>query len=119
MDSQPHALMTSYNLINGIHTSERRDLIEDILRSEFGFRGIVMTDWIIAVMTGRKSKYAAPDPAKIAAAGNDLTMPGSKDDLKAMCKGLKDGLVTRKQLMINATRLIHMARKLNGKKQGT
>ena len=43
-ESQPHALMTSYNLINGIHTSERRDLIEDILRAEFGYQGIVMTD---------------------------------------------------------------------------
>ncbi|MGX8692635.1 MAG: glycoside hydrolase family 3 protein, partial [Clostridia bacterium] len=112
-ESQPQALMTSYNLLNGTHTSERRDLIEDILRAEFGYRGIVMTDWIIGMMTGKGSKYAAPNAAKIAAAGNDLTMPGSKGDLKAMLKGLyKEGLVTRRQLEINATRVVRMAKKL-------
>ena len=111
-ESQPKALMTSYNLINGVHTSERRDLLEDVLRAEFGYQGIVMTDWIIAVMNGRGNKYAAPNAARIAAAGNDLTMPGGQGDLKAMQKGLKDGLVTRRQLQINATRMIRMAKQL-------
>ena len=111
-EGQPHALMTSYNLLNGTHSSERRDLIEDVLRCEFGFEGIVMTDWIIAVMSGKGNKYPAPNAAKIAAAGNDLTMPGGKGDLKAMLKGLKDGLVTRRQLEINATRVYRMAKKL-------
>ena len=111
-ESQPHALMTSYNLINGTHTSERRDLIEDILRCEFGFRGMVMSDWIIAMMNGKDSKYPAPNAAKIAAAGNDLTMPGGKGDFKAMLKGLRDGLVTRRRLEINATRVYRMAKRL-------
>ena len=112
-ESQPHALMTSYNLINGVHSSERRGLLEDILRAEFGYRGIVMTDWLIAGMNGRGSKYAAPNAAKIAAAGNDLTMPGSSGDFKAMLKGLlKEGLVTRRQLEINASRVYRMAKKL-------
>ena len=44
--AQPKALMTSYNLLNGVHTSERKDLLGDVLRSEFGFKGIVMTDWV-------------------------------------------------------------------------
>ena len=79
-ESQPHALMTSYNLLNGVHTSERRDLLEDILRAEFGFEGIVMTDWIVAVMSGKGNKYPAPNAAKIAAAGNDLIMPGGMGD---------------------------------------
>ena len=114
-ESQPKALMTSYNLINGVHTSERRDLIEDVLRAEFGYQGIVMTDWIVAVMNGRGNKYAAPNAAKIAAAGNDLTMPGGQGDLKAMRKGLKDGLVTRRQLQINATRVLRMAKQLTNK----
>ncbi len=111
-ESQPHALMTSYNLLNGVHTSERRGLIEDVLRAEFGYRGIVMTDWIIGAMNMGKKKYAAPDAAKIAAAGNDLTMPGGRGDLKAMLRGLKNGTVTRRQLMINATRVIRMAKEL-------
>ena len=111
-ESQPHALMTSYNLLNGTHTSERRDLIEDILRCDFGFEGIVMTDWIIGAMSGKGNKYAWPNAAKIAAAGNDLTMPGGKGDFKAMLKGLKEGLVTRRQLAINATRVYRMAKML-------
>ena len=108
-ESQPHALMTSYNLVNGVHTSERHDLIEDMLRAEFGFRGIVMTDWIIGALNAGKKKYPAPNAARIAAAGGDLVMPGSRGDLKAMLKGLKDGTVTRRQLMINAARVIRMA----------
>ncbi|MBR0041124.1 MAG: glycoside hydrolase family 3 C-terminal domain-containing protein [Oscillospiraceae bacterium] len=113
-ESRPHTLMTSYNLLNGTHTCERRDLIEDVLRCEFGFRGVVMTDWIIAANYGKNNKYAAPNAAKTAAAGNDLTMPGGKGDFKAMLKGLKDGLVTRRQLEVNATRVCRMAKKLAG-----
>ena len=113
MESQPHALMTSYNLLNGIHTSERRDLLEDILRAEFGYKGIVMTDWIIGMMSGKGNKYPAPNAAKIAAAGNDLVMPGGMGDFKAMMKGLKAGLVTRRQLQLNAARVIRLAEKLN------
>ncbi len=113
-ESQPCAVMTSYNLLNGVHTSERNDLIGDILRDEFGFQGIVMTDWIISAMNSGKNKYPAPNAARIAAAGGDLVMPGSSGDLKAMLKGLKDGLVTRRQLEVNATRVIRMARQLAG-----
>ncbi len=112
-ESQPCALMTSYNLLNGVHTSERRDLIEDILRAEFGFKGIVMTDWIIGAMNMGKKKYPAPDAARIAAAGGDLVMPGGKGDLKAMQKGLKEGRLTRRQLMINASRVYRMAKQLS------
>ena len=104
--------MTSYNLLNGIHASERRDLIGDTLRAEFGFQGIVMTDWIVAAMNFGKKKYPAPNAARIAAAGGDLVMPGGPGDLKAMLKGLKDGIVSRRQLMINATRVYRLAKKL-------
>ena len=116
-ESQPHALMTSYNLLNGVHTSEHRGLVEDILRTEFGFRGVVMTDWIIGVLGAAKKKYPAPNPAKIAAAGGDLFMPGGPGDLKALKKGLAEGLVTRRQLEINATRVYRKAVELTGSEE--
>ena len=112
-EGRPHTLMTSYNLLNGTHTSERRDLIEDVLRCEFGFDGVVMSDWIIGVMSGKSSRYPAPNAARIAAAGNDLTMPGSRGDFKAMRRGLRDGLVTRRQLAVNATRVYRLAKMLS------
>ena len=117
-ESQPRAVMTSYNLLNGVHTSERGDLIGDVLRDEFGFRGIVMTDWIVSILSNGKNKYPAPDAARIAAAGGDLVMPGGPGDLKAMKAGLENGLVSRRQLEVNATRVIRMARDLAGEEQG-
>ena len=111
-ESQPHALMTSYNLLNGVHTSELRDLNQDILRGEWGFEGIVMTDWIISMMVGKGAKHAAPDAAKIAASGNDITMPGGMGDFKQMMAGLASGTLLRRQLEINATRILRMAKRL-------
>ena len=63
-------------------------------------------------MYGGNKKYPAPNAARNAAAGNDLTMPGGKGDFKAMMKGLRSGLVTRRQLAVNATRICRMAKKL-------
>ena len=111
-ESAPLAVMTSYNLLNGTHTSEQRDLIHRILRCEFGFGGIVMTDWILPMGQGSSKKYPAPNAGKIAAAGGDLVMPGGKNDQKAILKALKKKKLTRQQLRINATRVIRMARKL-------
>ena len=113
-ESQPRAIMTSYNLLNGTHTSERRDLIEDILRKEWGFRGIVMTDWVILGGTFDKtSVHPAPVPWKVAAAGGDLFMPGSKKDQQNILNALQNGQVSRKQLEINASRVLRLARELN------
>ena len=108
-ESSPKALMTSYNLVNGTHTSESRELTE-ILRCEFGFDGIIMTDWLVGgdFLTG-DSKYAQPDPAKVAAAGCSLYMPGSKKDHDALLAGLRSGVVTREQLVDNASRFLRVA----------
>ncbi len=114
-ESQPKALMTSYNLLNGIHTSERRDLTEDILRSEYGYKGIVMTDWVVNGGTMNKaSVHPRPYASKVAAAGGDLFMPGSKEEYQEALKALKDGKLSRKQLQINATRVYRMAKELAG-----
>ncbi len=112
-ESAPKAVMTSYNLLNGIHTSESRELCTDILRREFGFCGICMTDWVVAGMRPvNGSIYTVPDPAAIAAAGGELFMPGSKGDYKRLTAGLKAGRVTQTQLQINASRVARVAREL-------
>ena len=112
-ESQPHALMTSYNLLNGIHTSERRDLITDILRAEWGYEGIVMTDWVIAGITQVKNpKHRNALSDQVAAAGGDLFMPGGKGDLKNIMDALQSGTLSRRQLEENATRVYRMAKKL-------
>lgn len=108
-ESNPGTVMSSYNLINGVHTSTRSDLLNDILRSEFGFKGFVMTDWIImGGQVPKDAKYKGLHPADIAAAGNDVFMPGSKRDFKMLVEGFKAGRVTRKQLEINATRVMSL-----------
>ena len=112
-ESQPAAVMTSYNLLNGVHTSQRRDIIEDVLRSEFGFHGIVMTDWVTAGFLSKNAKYPPPDAGYVAAAGGDLFMPGSARDLAACRRLLENGGLSRLQLEINATRVYRLSKELN------
>ena len=111
--AQPKAVMTSYNLVNGQHTNERVGLIGDILRAEFGFEGIVMTDWIIAGYENeRDCIHPVSDASHVCMAGGDLFMPGSKHDYDSIKSGLDQGTVTKEQLQINATRVLHMAEQL-------
>lgn len=114
-EAGPHAVMTSYNLLNGVHTSERRDLTQDYLRSECGYQGIVMTDWLIAGnQLSRNPKYPAPTASGIAAAGGDLVMPGGNGDYKDILAALKSGKLTRTQLEINASRVLRITKLLIG-----
>ena len=108
-ESAPMALMTSYNLLNGKHTSESRALT-DILRSEYGFDGLIMTDWVIGgdLLLAKGSKYGTPDAARVAAAGCSLFMPGGKKDYRQILAGLRDGTVTEGQLKENAGRILHV-----------
>ena len=110
--SQPHAVMTSYNLLNGVHTAENRGLIEDILRCEYGYEGIVMTDWVVPMTADKRSANRNSLARFVAAAGGDLFMPGGKSDYEDLKKGIQEGDVSEEQVRINATRVLKMARKL-------
>ena len=103
---KPYAVMSSYNLLNGTHTSEHKGLCSDILRREWGYEGILMTDWVVATnMLSKDAKYPGPDAAKVAASSHSLFMPGSKKDYEAVLNGLKEGTVSLRQLKVNGSRL--------------
>ena len=129
--ARPAAVMTSYNLINGVHTSESTDLLEIILRQEWGFDGLVMTDWVVAGMTHSDMKHPRATAAASVKAGNELFMPGGESDredlLAALRRGrdgrLSDGQtesddggvsLTRTELERQAARVIRMIWRLAG-----
>jgi len=90
--SQPMAIMSSYNLINGIHTANSRDLLTAVARDEWGFEGIVMTDWgttgSFDTEADSKLKYGCSNAAACIKAGNDLIMPGSQKDVDEIVKSV-------------------------------
>jgi len=112
-ESDPMAIMTSYNLLNGEHTSESRELAEVLFR-EYGFDGLIMTDWVVGgdMLLAKGSKYGTPDAAKVAASGCSLFMPGSKGDYAQIIRGLKKGTVSVQQLRENAGRIMHVLQRL-------
>ena len=98
-EADPYTVMSSYNLINGQHTSESYELLTGILRGEWGFNGMVVTDW------GVKN-----DPVKEVKAGNDMKMHcGYPEDLKA---AYDEGKLTRADLEICVKRILEMFTKL-------
>ena len=78
--AQPWTVMTSYNKVNGTMTSERCDLVTEILRHEWGFKGMVMTDWF-----GGQNAVAQME------AGNDLLMPDKVNQREEIRKAVLNG----------------------------
>ncbi|ORY83323.1 beta-glucosidase-related glycosidase [Neocallimastix californiae] len=109
-EANPKAIMTSYNLINGIHTSESKELTSDILRNEFGFDGIVMTDWVIKM--GGNNKYSGPIATNVVKATGDIYMPGSKSDYENILESLDNGDLSVEELEISASRIYNLAKEL-------
>lgn len=119
--SQPLSIMTSYNLLNGIHTANNYDLITAIARDEWGFGGVVMTDWgttgSIDMEPGKQYKYGHSNAAGCVWAGNDLNMPGSKEDVEEIMRsvGAKEGEVsyplTKADLQACAKRVLSVVMK--------
>ena len=105
-EGKPIALMTSYNLINGVHSSQRRDLVTDVLRSEWGFNGLVMSDWYVSEeVPNQVSIHPAQTASYNIKAGNELQMWGRKKDYEVVLKAVKDGLVTRDELLQTASKV--------------
>jgi beta-glucosidase len=101
--SQPWTLMSSYNQVNGTYTSESRYILTDILRENWGFEGIVMTDW-----------FGGKHPPAQIHAGNDLLEPGTRRQYKALKKAAGSGELSGEDINTSAGRILKLV--LNSRK---
>lgn len=99
-ESQPMAIMTSYNLINGLHTANSKDLCTVAAREEWDFQGIIMTDWCTTFERGGSAAW------KCIEAGNDLIMPGIESDAESIRNALADGTLSREDLKSCVRRML-------------
>ncbi len=95
------AVMTSYNLVNGVHTFASYDLCVKVLRNEWGYDGLVMTDWTAS------EKNPGEHTACIKAC-NDLIMPGHPKAKKELQEALKIGTIQRSDLEITAANVLNV-----------
>jgi beta-glucosidase len=96
-ESDPWTVMTSYNYLNGVYTSEHSELLETLLRVEWGFRGAVMTDW-----------FAGQDAIAQMKAGNDMLQAGLDTQYKAIIAGVKEGKLDESILDRNVKRILEL-----------
>ena len=96
-EAQPWTVMASYNRLNGVHTQEDKWLLTDVLRDEWGFQGLVMTDW-----TGRRNT------ATQIAAGCDLMEPGARSQIKELVKKVKRGELSEEALDACVRRVLEL-----------
>jgi beta-glucosidase len=96
-ESSPWTVMSSYNRINGTYTSETPALLTTILRNEWGFKGFVMSDW-----------FGGTNPVAQQNAGNDLLMPGSANQSKAIIDAVNSGKLDVKLLDRNVENILNI-----------
>lgn len=96
-ESAPWTVMSSYNYLNGVYTSENKELQTTMLRDEWGFKGIVMTDW-----------FGGKDAVAQMVAGNDMLQPGLPKQYEAIVKGVQDGALDEAILNQNVKRILEM-----------
>ncbi|MGB4293315.1 MAG: glycoside hydrolase family 3 C-terminal domain-containing protein [Bacteroidales bacterium] len=96
-EAQPWTIMSSYNLINGTYAPENYDLITKVLRDDWGFKGLVMTDW-----------FGGRDAVAMMAAGNDLLMPGNPNQSQAILEAVKSGKLSESVLDRNVERILNI-----------
>ena len=94
-EAQPWTIMSSYNKVNGTYTSQSEYLLTDVLRGDWGFEGLVMTDW-----------FGGRDAAAQISAGNDLLEPGTKKQWDALREASEDGRLSPEIIDRAASRIL-------------
>ena len=94
--SNPLSIMSSYNLINGIHAANQRSILHDVLRNEWGYNGLIMTDWCTSMEVSHNfskpnPKYPIASSKGCIIAGNDIQMPGCKENEEDIILGVENG----------------------------
>ena len=113
-ESNPLALMTSYNLINGVHSSQRRDLLVNVIRIEWGYNGLIMSDWytsnqIKIGIANHPAQHAVPNIL----GGNNLQMGGGKNDYDLILKSVEEGEMNTLNLLECASKVYDTIELLN------
>jgi len=101
--AQPWTIMSSYNKVNGIYVPENKALLTDILRDEWEFEGLVMTDW-----------FGGQDAPAMIKAGNDLLEPGTNQQWKALSEAYEKGELSIEEIDIAVSRILKLI--INSKK---
>ena len=108
--AQPWTVMSSYNRLNGTYTSARKDILTDVLRDEWGYEGIVMTDWG-GGYGKRDGRDFSSDIVGQLSAGNDLLMPGNDAQRDSIIKNAKDGTLSMDVVDQDVKRILEMVLK--------
>lgn len=103
-NAQPMSIMTSYNMINGIHAANCHDICTKAARNEWGFAGAIMTDWT----TTTNSTAGECTASGCMNAGNDMVMPGAEADHEEIYRALEKGTLDEKQLDRCVRNTIHL-----------
>ena len=101
-EGNPVSIMTSYNLINGIHAANSKDLCMTVARKEWGFDGVIMSDWNTTVPEDGSI------PWKCVTAGNDIIMPGNAADAENIRKAFEDGKLSEEVVRMCAGRILNL-----------
>jgi beta-glucosidase len=109
-ESQPWTIMSSYNKVNGTYVAENPELLTGILREEWGFQGLVMSDW-----------FGGKDAPSMIRAGNDLLEPGTKEQWDALLEGSKTGELSEADIDTAVRRILKLileSKKMQGYANG-
>ena len=103
--AQPWTIMCSYNLIGGVYAAENKWLLKDVLRGEFGFNGLIVSDW-----------SATREPWRAVKASLDLCMPQRQAYPEGIKRALEKGILTENDVDERAQRVVELAEKASAEK---